>query len=236
MRGGEVMSENHIRVLVIDDEPQICKLLRLSLKVHGYDVQETATGEAGITMAAWHKPDIIIVDLGLPDMDGKEVVTKIRDWSDVPIIVLTARGQEQEKIDAFDVGADDYLTKPFGVGELMARMRVAIRRAAHSDSDPVITCGDLVIDLAQRRVTVGGREIKLTPTEYDILKLLAQYAGKVLTHKQLFKAVWGNAVDEDNHYIRVYIAQIRRKIEGDSSQHKYIFTEPGVGYRLMPNS
>jgi len=230
------MSENHTRVLVIDDEPQIRKLLRLSLKVHGYEVQEAATGEEGITMAAWHKPDIIIVDLGLPDIDGKEVVIKIRDWSDVPIIILTARGQEQEKIDALDVGADDYLTKPFGVGELMARMRVAIRRAAHSDSDPVITCGDLAVDLAQRRVTVGSREIKLTPTEYDILKLLAQYAGKVLTHKQLLKAVWGNTSEVDNHYIRVYIAQIRRKLEGDSSQHKYIFTEPGVGYRLMSNS
>ncbi len=229
------MNENNTHVLVIDDEPQICKLLRLSLKVHGYGVQETSTGKEGIAMAALRKPDIIIVDLGLPDMDGKEVVTKIREWSDVPIIILTARGQEQEKIDALDVGADDYLTKPFGVGELMARMRVALRRAAHSESDPIINCGDLVINLAERRVIVAGQEIKLTPTEYDILKLLAQHIGKVLTHKQLLKAVWGNTNEEDNHYIRVYIAQIRRKIEGDSAQHKYIFTEPGIGYRLMPN-
>lgn len=230
------MGENKIHVLVVDDEPQICKLLQLSLRAHGYAVQEAATGEAGIAAAARYKPDIIIVDLGLPDMDGKEVVARIRDWSDVPIIILTARGQEQEKIDALDRGADDYLTKPFGVGELMARMRVAMRRAARSEDAPIITCGDLIVDLAQRRVTVGGNEVKLTPTEYDILKLLAQHAGKVLTHKQLLKAVWGNTVDDDNHYIRVYIAQIRRKLEGDSSQHKYIFTESGVGYRLLPNN
>jgi two-component system KDP operon response regulator KdpE len=229
------MSEKDTKVLVVDDEPQICKLLRVSLRAHGYDVHEASTGEEGISIAAWRKSDIIIVDLGLPDMDGKEVVARIREWSDVPIIILTARGQEQEKIDALDVGADDYLTKPFGVGELMARMRVAIRRAAHSADEPIITCGDLLIDLAQHRVTVGGREIKLTPTEYDILKYLAQNAGKVLTHKQLLKAVWGNSIDDDNHYIRVYIAQIRHKIEGDSSRHKYIFTEPGVGYRLMPS-
>lgn len=231
-----MMSETDTRVLVIDDEPQICKLLRLSLRAHGYNVQEASTGEEGIGLAARYKPDILVVDLGLPDMDGKEVVTRIREWSDVPIIILTVRGQEQEKIDALDVGADDYLTKPFGVGELMARMRVALRRAAHSDTEPVITCGDLIVDLAQRRVTVSGREVKLTPTEYDILKLLAQHAGKVLTHKQLLREVWGNAVDDDNHYIRVYIAQIRRKLEGDSSRHKYIFTESGVGYRLMPGN
>jgi len=166
-------------------------------------------------------------------MDGKEVIKKIREWSQVPIIILTARDQEQEKIEALDAGADDYVTKPFGVGELMARMRVSLRRAAQSEDEPVITCGDLSIDLALRRVSVEGREVKLTPTEYDIIKVLAQHAGKVLTHKQLLKAVWGTAFNEDTHYIRVYIGQLRRKIEANPTQPRYIITESGVGYRLM---
>ena len=227
------MTDKGLRVLVIDDEPQIRKLLRVSLSAHGYDVHEAVAGTDGVSQAAVIKPDIIIIDLGLPDADGKEVVRNIREWSDVPIIILTAREQEQEKIDTLDMGADDYITKPFGVGELMARMRVSLRRAAHSEDEPVITCGDLAVDLAQRRVTVGGREIKLTPTEYDIIKALAQNAGKVMTHKQLLKHVWGNNYNEDTHYIRVYISQLRRKIEENPTQPKYIVTESGVGYRLM---
>jgi two-component system KDP operon response regulator KdpE len=227
------MSDKGLKVLVIDDEPQIRKLLRVSLGAHGYDVHEAVSGQEGVMQAALTKPDIIILDLGLPDADGKEIVLRIREWSDVPIIILTARDQEQEKIDTLDAGADDYITKPFGVGELMARMRVSLRRVAHLEDEPVITCGDLIVDFAQRYVTVGGREVKLTPTEYDIIKVLAQNAGKVMTHKQLLKHVWGNSNSEDTHYIRVYIGQLRRKIEENPTQPKYIVTESGVGYRLM---
>jgi two-component system KDP operon response regulator KdpE len=227
------MTEKGLRVLVIDDEPQIRKLLRVSLGAHGYDVHESISGMESVTQAADIKPDLVILDLGLPDIDGKEVVRRLREWSDVPILILTARDQEKEKIDALDAGADDYITKPFSMGELLARMRVSVRRAAHSGDDPVIQCGDLSIDLAQRRVMVDNQEIKLTPTEYDILKILAQNAGKVLTHRQLLKAVWGDTYSDDTHYIRVYIGQLRRKIEPNPTQPKYIVTESGVGYRLM---
>jgi two-component system KDP operon response regulator KdpE len=230
---GEAMSEKGMRILVIDDEMQIRKLLRVALGAHGYDIREAATGEDGINQIAGFKPDLVVLDLGLPDIDGKSVVKKVREWSQVPIIILTARDQEQEKIEALDAGADDYLTKPFSVGELMARMRVSLRRSAHAENEPVITCGDLAVDIAQRRVTVGEREVKLTPTEYDIIKVLAQNVGKVMTHKQLLKAVWGTAFNEDTHYIRVYIGQLRRKIEENPTQPRYIITESGVGYRLM---
>jgi two-component system KDP operon response regulator KdpE len=236
MKAGESMADKGSRILVVDDEPQICKLLRVSLGAHGYNVHEAHNGNDGINLTTAIKPDLIILDLGLPDVDGKTVVTTIREWSEVPIIILTARDQEQEKIDVLDAGADDYITKPFGVGELMARIRVSIRRAAHSEDEPVINCGDLSIDLALRRVTVGGREVKLTPTEYDIIKVLGQHVGKVLTHKQLLKAVWGNSYGEDTHYIRVYIGQLRRKIEDNPTQPRYIITESGVGYRLMCKS
>lgn len=222
-----------MRILVVDDESQIRKLLRVALSVHGYDVEEIGTGKDAIIRAAMFKPDLLIIDLGLPDMDGKMVVKEIREWSKSPIIVLTARDQEQEKIEALDLGADDYVTKPFSTGELLARMRVCLRRIGSDDQDAVIQCGDLAIDLARRRVTVEGQEIKLTPTEYDIVKVLAQNAGRVLTHKQLLKAVWGNEYNEDTHYIRVYIGQIRRKLEQNPTQPRYIVTESGVGYRLM---
>ncbi len=227
------MPEKGMRILIVDDEPQIRKLLKVSLGAHGYDIGEAATGRDGINQAAIFKPDLIILDLGLPDIEGKDVVLQVREWSQVPIIILTARDQEQEKVETLDAGADDYITKPFGVSELMARMRVSLRRAAHSENEPVITCGDLSVDLAQRRVTVGGREVKLTPTEYDILKELVQHAGKVLTHKHLLRTVWGNYHNEDTHYIRVYIGQLRRKIEENPTQPRYIISEPGVGYRLM---
>lgn len=230
------MNEKKLRVLVIDDEPQIQKLLRVSLQVQGYLFEGVLTGKDGVVRAAIMKPDIMIVDLGLPDMDGKEVVLQVREWSQVPIIVLTARDQEQEKIEALDAGADDYVTKPFSMGELMARMRVCLRRMAQVEDEPVLTCGGLAVDLLQRTVTVDGREVKLTPTEYEIIKVMAQHAGRVLTHKQLLKAVWGSDYNNDTHYIRVYIGQLRRKIEADSAQPRYIITESGVGYRLMGKS
>lgn len=225
--------EQGVRVLVIDDEPQIRKLLQVSLKAQGFFVEEAPTGRDGINKAAVFKPDLLIVDLGLPDMDGKEVIREIREWSTVPIIILTARDQEQEKIEALDYGADDYVTKPFSMGELMARMRVCIRRTVPIENEPVVHCGDLTIDFVQRRVLVKEHEVRLTPTEYEIIKILAQNAGKVLTHKQLLKAVWGNSYGEDTHYVRIYIGQIRRKIEADPAQPRYIITESGVGYRLL---
>lgn len=224
---------NAARILIIEDEPQIRKLLKVSLNAHGYDLEEAANGKDGVNRAATFKPDLLIIDLGLPDIDGKEVVKQIREWSETPIIILTARDQEQEKIEALDSGADDYMTKPFGVGELLARMRVCLRRAATVEQQPVLVCGGLVVDLQQRRVTVDGDEVKLTPTEYEIIKIMMQHAGKVITHKQLLKAVWGNAYQQDTHYIRVYIAQLRRKIEQNPTQPRYIVTESGVGYRLM---
>lgn len=227
------MTTDRTRVLVIDDEAQIRKLLRVVLSAHGYEVEEEKNGKDGIVRATMFKPDLLIVDLGLPDIDGKIVVKEIREWSKVPIIVLTARDEEQEKIEALDLGADDYVTKPFGTGELLARMRVCLRRTFTDAEDSVIRCDELTIDIAKHKVTIGDREIKLTPTEYDIVKIMAQNAGRVLTHKQLLKAVWGNEYNEDTHYIRVYIGQIRRKLEKNPTQPHYIITESGIGYRFM---
>ena len=227
------MTETGARILVIEDDSQIRKLLRVSLGAHGYDVDEARSGQDGVNQVASFKPDLIILDLGLPDIDGKEVIRRIREWSQIPIVILSARDQEREKVEALDAGADDYVTKPFGVSELLARMRVSIRRSAHTEGEPILTCGDLVVDIAQRRVSMGQREIKLTPTEYDLLKELIQNAGKVLTHKQLLKSVWGIAFSEDTHYVRVYIGQLRRKIEEDPARPRYIISEPGVGYRLL---
>lgn len=221
------------RVLIVDDEPQIRRMLRISLDGHGYETDEAITGKAGVQRAAMFKPDIILLDLGLPDLDGKDVIKQIRDWLTVPIIILTVRDQEVEKIEALDAGADDYVTKPFSMGELLARMRVAIRRTVHTDNDPVITCGNLRIDLSHRRVTLSNDEVKLTPTEYELVKIFATHMGKVLTHKQLLKAVWGNAYQNDTQYLRVYINQLRKKIEEDPTQPRYIITESGVGYRMI---
>ena len=188
------------------------------MQAYGYELGEAATGQDGLLMAASFRPDIILVDLGLPDMDGKAVVKALREWSETPIIVLTAREQEQEKI---------------AMGELMARMRVCLRRAGNKEGEPILTCGGLQLNLLEHRVVVEGREVKLTPTEYELLKVMLKYAGRVLTHKQLLKAVWGNEYDTDTHYIRIYMRQLRRKIEPDPAQPKYLITEAGIGYRLL---
>lgn len=220
-----------LKVLVIDDETQIRKLLRVVLSAHGYVVEEEKNGRDGIVRAGMSKPDFIIVDLGLPDINGTEVVKSIRDWSKVPIIVLTVCDNEQQKIEALDLGADDYITKPFAAGELLARMRVCLRRCICPEEQSVISSDGLVIDLAKRKVSKNGQDIRLTPTEYTILKLFVQNAGRVLTNTELLKSVWGS-VYSDTHYIRVYIGQIRRKIEDNPTQPRYIITEPGVGYRF----
>lgn len=227
------MESKGMKVLVIDDELQMRKLLEMALTSYGYKATLASTGHEGQMLAVTMHPDLVIVDLGLPDMDGKDVVSRLREWSSVPIIVLTAREQEKEKIDALDRGADDYITKPFSMGELMARMRVCLRRFCHSEEQkPLLSCGEISMDLLQHQVLVESREVKLTPTEYDLLKYMLKNAGKVLTHKQILKAVWGNDYDEDLHYIRIYMRQLRRKIEKDPAQPKYLLTEAGVGYRL----
>lgn len=227
------MESKGARILVIDDESQIQKLLRVALSSHGYEVAEAATGQQGLSEAAVFHPDIIILDLGLPDMDGLEVMTRLREWTQTPVIVLSAKEQEKDKILALDAGADDYLTKPFGMGELLARIRTAMRHSVRVIDEPVLKFDDLVIDLAHRKVLVQGVEVKLTPTEYDLMKNLAIHAGKVLTHKQLLKTCWGPTYENDTHYLRVFIGQLRRKIEANPARPRHIITEPGVGYRLV---
>lgn len=221
------------RILVIDDEPQIRKLLKLSLQAHGFGVTEASSGEEGVVQAAAAHPDLIVLDLGLPDITGMEVLKRIRERSQVPIIVLTAKDREDDKIQALDGGADDYVTKPFGMGELVARMRVALRHVAKSGTDPVLRFGGLAIDLVQRTVERNGSRVKLTPTEYDLLKLLASHAGKVVTQRQLLQEVWGGQHNEsDSHYLRVYIGHLRKKLEEDPTRPRFIVTEPGIGYRF----
>ncbi len=221
------------RILIIDDEEQIRRLLRVALEGHDYQIDEATSGQDGLRQASTFHPDLIILDLGLPDLDGLAVLGRIREWSHVPVIILTVQEHENEKIRALDSGADDYITKPFSMGELLARIRVAMRHGAKTEDEPVIAIGDLSVDLAHRLVTLKGREVKLTPTEYDILKNLAVYAGRVLTHKQLLCQIWGKEYQKETHYLRIYIGQLRKKIEPDPTQPRYILTEPGVGYRLI---
>ena len=228
------MSPPEPLVLVVDDEPQLRRFLRASLPAQGYRIVEAATGEEALREAAARAPDLVLLDLGLPDLDGVEVTRRLREWSAAPIVVLSARDQEQDKIRALDAGADDYLTKPFGTGELLARMRVALRHAGRGAAadEPVIVIGGLQVDLAARRVAVEAREIRLTRTAYRLLALLARHAGKVLTHRQLLKEVWGPGAVDQTHYLRVYMGQLRHKIEADPAQPRYFLTETGVGYRL----
>jgi two-component system KDP operon response regulator KdpE len=221
------------RVLVVDDEPQILRFLRASLGASGFEVIEAETGAAALKRAAAEAPEIIVLDLGLPDMDGKDVIRSLREWSEIPIIVLSARAREAEKIEALDLGADDYVNKPFGIGELLARLRAALRhRLRQQGTTPVVTAGDLKIDIARHKVTRGEAEIHLTPKEFDLLKLLAQHAGKVVTHRQLLQAVWGPAHLEDTAYLRVFIGQVRRKIDAEGDAASLIENAAGVGYRL----
>lgn len=227
------MTTNRPVVLVIEDEPQIRRFLRTSLDAHGFEVIEAETGAHGLTEAARRRPECLILDLGLPDIDGVEVIRRFREWSSVPVIVLSARSQEQEKIAALDAGADDYVTKPFGVGELLARLRVALRHAATVDNGSTVFEADPVrVDLSARRVTVSGRDVHLTPTEYRLLTTLVKHAGKVLTQRFLLKEVWGPAYVERPHYLRIQMANLRQKLEADPAQPKLLLTETGVGYRL----
>jgi two-component system KDP operon response regulator KdpE len=221
------------RVLVVDDEPQILRFLRASLGASGFEVIEAETGAEALKRAAADAPEIVVLDLGLPDMDGKDVIRSLREWSEIPIIVLSARAREAEKIEALDLGADDYVNKPFGIGELLARLRAALRhRLRQQGATPVVKAGDLKIDIARHKVLRGENEIHLTPKEFDLLRLLAQNAGKVVTHRQLLQAVWGPAHLEDTAYLRVFIGQLRRKIDADDGAASLIENAAGVGYRL----
>jgi two-component system KDP operon response regulator KdpE len=230
-------SGNEPLILVIEDEAPIRKFLRASLTNEGFRLAEASTGQEGLRLAASQPPDLVVLDLGLPDIDGLEVIQRLREWTSVPILVLSARGQESQKVAALDGGADDYLTKPFGVGELLARMRVALRHAARiadgaGGEESRYRVGQLEIDLAARRVLVSGGEVHFTKLEFRLLATLARHAGKVLTHRFLLKEVWGPQSVYETHYLRVFVANLRRKIEPDPTQPRYLLTEQGVGYRL----
>jgi two-component system KDP operon response regulator KdpE len=222
-----------IAVLVIDDEPQMRRLLRVTLEAHGYAVTDAANGNDGIVQAAQARPEIIVLDLGLPDLDGVTVLKRIREWSRVPIIILSVRDRDGDKVAALDAGADDFVTKPFSSAELLARLRTALRRSLPPTASSVFRSGDIEVDLATRLVKKNGQEIKLTPTEYALLRLLVVHAGKVLTHRQLLTEVWGPTAVEQTHYLRVHIAHLRDKLEDDSAQPKFILTEPAIGYRAV---
>lgn len=231
------MSGDHPLILLIEDEAPIRKYLRSALEQEGYRLVEAENGRQGLAHATNQPPDVTILDLGLPDIDGLEVIQRVREWSRVPIVILSARGQERDKVAALDAGADDYVTKPFGVGELLARLRVALRHASRAD-DPgrgeatVIEIGELRLDLAARRAFLRGEDLRLTPIEYRLLTTLARHAGKVLTHRFLLKEVWGPGAVEETHYLRVHTANLRRKIEADPARPRYLLTEQGVGYRF----
>lgn len=222
-------------ILVIEDEPQMLRFLRASLSTHGYRLAETTTAAEGLAQAAARNPDVILLDLGLPDLDGVEVTRRLREWTRTPIIVLSARGQDEDKIHALDAGADDYLTKPFSVGELLARIRVALRHVAEATAgghEPIFAVGDLRVDLGRREVFVGEKDVHLTPTEYKLLATLVKFAGKVVTHRQLLREVWGPPYVEHTQYLRVFMGQLRQKLEPDPAKPRYLINEPGVGYRL----
>jgi two-component system KDP operon response regulator KdpE len=219
--------------LVIDDEPQIRRLLRVTLEASGYRVFDAATGQDGIVQAAQRRPEVVLLDLGLPDLDGLEVLRRLREWSQVPVIILSVREREEDKVAALDAGADDYVTKPFNSGELLARLRAALRHTQPQGAEALFRSGPLEVDLAARIVRKQGQEVKLTPIEYALLRLLVTHAGKVLTHRQLLTEVWGPKAVGQSHYLRVHVARLREKLETDPGQPALLLTEPGIGYRLL---
>jgi two-component system, OmpR family, KDP operon response regulator KdpE len=222
------------RILVVDDEPAILRFLKPALEANSYEIETAGTVADATKLIASKSPDIVVLDLGLPDGDGKDVIRRVREWSDVPIIILSARDREIEKIEALDLGADDFVNKPFGVGELMARIRAALRHRMQShDETASLRAGDLEIDIVRHRITRGIVEIRLTPKEFELLSYLVRHAGKVITHKQILAAVWGPAHTEDTQYLRVYVGQLRQKVEDNSDDPKIIITEPGIGYRII---
>lgn len=229
------MSQTSPVIVVIEDDPQIRRFLRTGLQAHGFEIHEAETGKNGLIVAATRKPDLVILDLGLPDMDGVDVIKKLREWSSRPVIILSARNMEVDKVAALDAGADDYLTKPFGFDELLARIRVALRHASQGglDTDSVFRSGSVRVDLAQRRVHRGDEEIHLTPIEYRLLTTLIKHSGKVLTHRQLLTEVWGPGYVEHSHYLRIYMGTLRHKLEADPARPKLLLTEAGTGYRLI---
>jgi two-component system KDP operon response regulator KdpE len=221
-------------VLVVDDDAALVRALHINLRARGYQVHAAGTGAGALRLAATHAPDAVVLDLGLPDMDGSEVITGLRGWTDVPILVLSAREQSRQKVAALDAGADDYIVKPFGMDELLARLRAAIRRGAPAPAEPTVTTEDFTIDLSAGRVTAGGTDVKLTPTEWHLLEVLARHPGKVIDHGRLLTEVWGPAYREQTNYLRVYIAALRRKLEPDAANPRHLLTEPGRGYRFEP--
>ena len=221
------------RVLVVDDEPSILRALRINLSAREYVVSTAVDGTTGLAAVARDRPDVIILDLGLPDMDGTEVIHGVRGWTSIPIIVLSAWGQESQKVAALDAGADDYVTKPFGMNELLARLRAAVRRASPAPDEPVLATADFTVDLAAKRVTRGGTDVRLTPTEWQLLEILARHEGRLVTQRQLLREVWGPQYQTEANYLRVHVAHLRRKLEPDPAQPRYLLTEPGMGYRFQ---
>jgi two-component system, OmpR family, KDP operon response regulator KdpE len=224
------------RVLVVDDEPQILRALGTNLRARGYEVDLAGTGEAALDLAARNRPDAVVLDLGLPGIDGVEVIRGLRGWSTVPIIVLSVRDAEGDKVAALDAGADDYVTKPFGMGELLARLRASVRRAVPADEAAAVITGDFTVDLSAKRVSTAAGEVRLTPTEWQIVELLVRHPGKLVSQRQLLQEVWGPQYGRETNYLRVFLAQIRRKLEPDPSRPRYFVTEPGMGYRFEPGT
>lgn len=222
------------RVLVVDDEPQLLRALRITLRARGYEVEVAADGRTALELAAHKHPELVVLDLGLPDLDGIEVIEGLRPWFTGPIVVLSARQDSDDKVLALDAGADDYVTKPFGMDELLARLRAALRRAAPAPDSVVVTTDAFTVDLAAKRVTVAGRDVRLTPTEWGMLEVLVRNPGRLVPRKQLLRDVWGPAYGDESNYLRVYIAQLRRKLEPDPSRPRHLITEPGMGYRFEP--
>lgn len=225
--------EKGARILVVDDERPVRKFLGVSLTAHGWEVNEAATGGEALMMLTTGRYDAVILDLSLPDMDGKDIIRQVREWSQIPIVVVSARDQEMEKVAALDAGGDDYLTKPFGTAELLARLRVAIRHSPSAPPEEQFQAGELQVDFASRAVTVSGEKVSLTPIEFDLLRELCKNAGRVLTHRHLLNAVWGHAYERETHLLQVNISNLRRKIEANPAEPRYIVTEPGVGYRMQ---